>query len=260
MGTGTDLQGWARRQGAPVTLALMASLILAALYFWFTRLRGFEQFVFDENWLEKPWTLVIYPWAGMPFASGLALMFFAFEMMWLYWVGTSVERDLGSLKFLLFWVVMTVLAGIFVWGGALSMNLPFALATPWLTISAVTVAWCTRNPTQTIMLYGIVPLAGRWLGWVTAITVILLMGNQAPALGAVAALHLAVAWVFAANRLPLVRYAHGVDFQAPNKEEVTGRGKVVSPEYFDEVRRREKDREERERLRRLFEGSLDDEK
>jgi len=111
-------------------------------------------------------------------------------------------------------------------------------------------------------MYGIIPLSGKWLGWVTVATTILLAGFGNPLLGVVCALHLPVAFAFASNRIPAFTYNRGASTSFA-KAKMGDRANLkksekMDPKYYDEVKKREKEREERERLRKLFESSIQD--
>jgi hypothetical protein len=253
-----DIKGWARQQSAPVTVAIIASLIVAALTLWFLNLRGMESIVFTDDWPSRPWTVLTYPWAYMPLGSGFSIICFVFLIMWMIWIGMSVEREMGSGRYALFMLAMTVLPALILWTGAKALNTHLALMEPWMPEAAMTIAWCTRNQSAVINMYGILPLSGKWLGWLTVVITLFSMGLGNPVLGALACLHLAVAWAFAADRLPLA-FAGGVRRAKKDEVQATRAQARYDETYYDEVRKREKEREERERLRKLFESSLNDE-
>jgi hypothetical protein len=102
----------------------------------------------------------------------------------------------------------------------------------------------------------IIPVQGRILAWLTAAVTLFSFGvwYHAPLFGVFSILHLGVAVLFATNRLPffLYRRQQVVDRQAQKKQE------MMSKAYYDDVNRRSKEREERERLRRMFEDSMDE--
>ena len=109
--------------------------------------------------------------------------------------------------------------------------------------------WCARNQTTTIMLYGIIPLTGKWLAIIDVIIVILIYGNGYPLLGVFAAAPLVLAYLYALERLP------GLGYQVTRQEVQATRAQArYNESYYEEVRKREQEREERERLRKLFEG------
>jgi hypothetical protein len=252
---------WYRRQAAPITIGIIASLIVFAFVWWFTGAKGMENIVLGPGWQQRPWTLFTYPWAEMPFTDGLSILFFVFLIMWMFWVGGSAEHDLGPTKYAVLWISMILLPALFIGLLGPMVGKVYGAAGTSLPVAAITMVWCVRNPAQTIMIWGIIPLSGRWLGWITVASTILLAGFGNPLMGVICALHLAVAAAFAANMIPFWTYSRGGS--SFGKPKITDRPYLKKSErmdkgYYDDVKKREKEREERERLRKLFESSLDD--
>jgi hypothetical protein len=197
----------------------------------------------------------------MPFAGGLSIICFVFLCMWIFFTGGSIERELGQAKYIVLWLVMILLPALFIVLLGPLTGQGFGTGGMWLPEAAITIVWCVRNPTQTIMLYGIIPLSGRWLGWVTAATTILLSGAGNPLFGVICALHLIVAWAYAANRIPFWVYSRGGSILGKRKladSPYLKKHERMGKAYFDDVKKREKERDERERLRKLFESSIQD--
>jgi hypothetical protein len=258
MGLVEDIKEWTKKNAAPFTVVLVASFVVVDLIFWLNHLKGLEQIWLINSPQSPFWTFVTYPWADMPFGDGLRLMFFVFLMFWLFQVGSSIEREMGTPRYIGLWFGATLLAGVVVIFGASLFNLKAGLTAPYLPESAVTVVWCVRNKDAKVMLFGFLPLSGLWLGWATVISDLLLYGAGSPIIGVLACVHLGVAWAFAADRIPFLLYT-GTGGYRPgrkvkiNEKEATGRGQVrYDQTYFDEVKRRETERSEQERLRKLF--------
>lgn len=257
-----NAMSWYRRQAAPITIGIIASVIFFAFIWWFAAGKGMEQFALMPDWQSRPWTLLTYPWAFTPFYDGLQILFFVIMVMWVFWTGGSVERDLGPIKYSVLWLAMILLPAIIIVLLGPLVNRVFA-AGMWLPEAGITVVWCMRNLGAQIRLYGIIPLSGKVLAWVTVVVTILVSGAGNPPFGFVAALHLAVAWAFGSNLIPFWRYAHGGG--TFGKAKIQDRPYLRKSErmekgYYEDVKKREKEREERERLRKLFESSLDDDK
>ena len=85
-------------------------------------------------------------------------------MLWLF--GGSLERGWGARTYLLLLIAANAAAallwslGVFIFSGRLVV-----LAGPWLMISSVIVAWAWINPEETIMLWFVLPLKAKWIGW-----------------------------------------------------------------------------------------------
>jgi hypothetical protein len=131
----------------------------------------------------------------------------------------------------------------------------------------LTVAWCFRNAGQSVNLYGILPIRAPWIAAITAASLLFSYGAVNPLLGLLAVAPLFVAMLFAQNKLPIAfgagRSSGGFGFGgATSKKKVhaTRAQAQYDEAYYDDVLRREQERDERERLRKLFESSLKDDK
>lgn len=248
-----DFRNWVVRQRAPFTLFLAASLAASALYWWLTRMQGLDPYLLGSGFLERPWTVVTYPWAYMPFGNFLGITCYLFLLFWLFTTAPQLERDMGTGRFAAFWFASTVVAGLLVAFGmrGLGIDPRFDFGGPWLPASAVTVLWCARNQTATIMLYGMVPISGFWLAVFTAVADVLYFGTIHPVVGLLAGLHLIPAWFFGLGRMPI-----GFTGKPKRKKEdaVVKGGTRYDDAYYENVKKREIEREEQERLRKLFEG------
>jgi membrane associated rhomboid family serine protease len=255
MGAINDLKSWSKQQGAPVTLGIVFSVVASALILWFTRAKGMESLRLSSLSNEQPWTFFTYPWSQMPFADGLSLMFFVFLMMWLFSFGAPVERMMGSRRYAIFCAASIVGTGLVAWLGMLVLGINRPIGDAYLLASAITMVWCARNMTQVVMLNGFIPLSGKWLAVVDTVVLVLLYGFPVPLFGVICALPLVFVFLYASGRIPWLsiepqrREVHATRAQARYKES-----------YYDDVRKREQERDERERLRKLFESSLDEDK
>lgn len=240
-----------RRVPYPATYGLIALLSLTFLIQWFSgNFTLFEWMMLGSGELgQKPWSLITYP-----FIQGGPFFWFLIQLLWLYSIGTFVERDLGVTRMLLVWAISTVIGGLmFVLGHALSSS-GGILAGALIPISTLTVLWAARYPQMETRIWGILPVKAMWIGWIAAGVILFDLGKP-PVVGVTCLVPLALAWAFAAGKLPL---AYG---SAPLRKKKLGpRGRVYKEEYYDDVKRREVDRKERERLRKLFEDSLGEDK
>jgi hypothetical protein len=195
-----------------------------------------------------PWTMLTYPLAS-PGPDVIGLLFMGY---WLWIIGASVERELGSVIFSIFFAIMTLVPALMMIVGLMTLGVAGPLAGLYLPVAAITVAWATRYPETSMLFMMVFPIKAKWLGWITAILVIFGFGRAYPVLGFLAAVHLLLAYLYAANKIPAVAWGkHGF---IPKKQTWLPREK--DDKYLDDVKRRETERAERERLRKLFEGSL----
>ena len=239
----------ARRQRAPATITLIGLWVVCSLALWLSQMRGIEWIAFPSSgWLAQPWSLLTYPFAFMQWSSAFGILFFLFLVLWFFMAGGNVEREVGTGRFVTFFVASTVLGGLALWAG--SGIRPVVEGGPTLPVSAVTVVWCLRNMGSVIRLYGVIPVSGKILAILTAVIIFFVYGFGAPVLGLLALIPLAFGWAFATNRMPFFRYSYPVAAPQKSKAQIERERK-----YFDDVRKREAERLEKERLRDLFERS-----
>lgn len=231
-----------------VNIGFIALLVIGFVVIWLGqdrqlwRLLTFDTTTFDS----QPWTLITYPFDGTAGPIGIL-----FAGLWMYSIGTSVENDLGSLKYFLVLLVFVALCPLFIFLGSKVMSEMGLMHGPWPVVEAVTILWATRAPRAQVRLYGVLPIEARYLAWFGAA---LIFFSARPLVAPFLLIPLGLLWAFAANKLPI---AYG----KPRRSDPTGRYRKHWKEdegYFSDVKRREKEREERERLRKLFEGSLKD--
>ncbi len=239
----TDFRSWAVRQRAPVTLTLAATLIAAPLLRYLAKGAIPDLSVSQQN---PPWTMLTYPWALDPLASPLSLVLLFLLVSWLFQFGTTVEREMASRRFVWLWIVFTIIPGIifFAFNGH--------LAGPWIPATAVVVTWGARNIRSTVMLYGILPLSGLWLAVIASIAVVAGYGQTNLPAGLLTIIPLGLAWCYARDLFP---FAFSAGRPARGEKITYVRGATnYKDDYFENVKDREMEREERERLRKLFEG------
>jgi hypothetical protein len=251
-------QGFLNQVGTPATFAL---LLLTVIGFLFSISAGTQisSIMFWSDW-SHPWGLFTYPFANA--ASGFNLLWFITAAAFLYWIGSTTERDLGASRLLCLFFGMSALGAIFVWIGwqvaGYNVLLPlFGLGMP---VAALTVAWGTRHPHQNVLLIGIFPTPGWILAWLAVALNLFGYASlyQSPVVGLFASLHLAVAYLLASKRIPGLTPSRS-NVPAPLERSPLKATERMGDDYYDNVKKREKERAERERLKKLFEGSLDDE-
>ncbi|HRK21674.1 MAG TPA: rhomboid family intramembrane serine protease [Fimbriimonadaceae bacterium] len=250
-----DFGDSARRQGAPVTVGLVVAMIVGFLFAWMdTTGRIFLSMILstDVAWRE-PWRFLTYPYiAGA--GSFIGLIFLCW---WLWGIGGSVERELGAKRYLTVWIVFSVLCGLGLAIGATLLGQSGQLMSGWTPVAAITVMWGTRNASAEVRLMMVIPVSGRWMAWIAAGLVF--FGTQPPMLAPFAAAPLLLAWLYAANKIAVLPYSYGGGFGGgPRGMNAAGTRKVYRKEYYEEVKRREQARAEKDKLRELFERSMID--
>lgn len=231
-------------------MTLLVMIVAAFLVDWssvgaLTQALGFDAADFGQ----RPWSLLTYG-----FATGGSFFGTVITCFMLWWFGGSVERELGTWNFLIFFLAMVVLPVLFFLAGSAFMAHSVPVFGMYLPLAGVVIAWATRNPTFKILIMFCLPLDAKWIGWLTAGFVFFGYGFGAPALGVLAVLHLILAHFYAANKLPFVPWGKSIGHHKPTGWKPQER----DDKYFENVRDREKERQDRDRLRKLLEGSVKD--
>ena len=251
MGLVEEFKTWSRREGYAVTAILVVTLTLSTLYFFVSQFQGIEYLAYAGARLTKPWTLFTYPWGAL-LGTGGGLLAFVFLMVWLFWVGRKTEQDIGPTKMAILWFAFTMTGAVFNWLAVEMTRVNSPLLGPMVPVMAITGVWAARNPRSIVRIDGIIPVEARWLGVLAAVLLVFATGIQHPLIGLLDCVPMALGALYAMDRLPGIRYGAGRVYESKQKKATT-RGQVMYDEaYFDDVKRREKERAEQERLRKLF--------
>lgn len=259
-----DIRSWVRRTGSPITIGFLAVTILLTLYGWVVRNPSdplLWTLTMGSKWYEHPWSLFTYPFVGGQLGPGTGVLFFLLFLMWFFYMSSSVERDLGKRNFVIYSMAVTGIGGLLVWATSQAVHISTILEGPTIPIGAMTVAWATRYPTSIVMLFGLIPVQAKWIGVLAALGVLVSYGTAMPLIGVAASVPVLLSYLYASNRLGGLRYgSSGGSFYRPSPSSSRAAKKVdlQDSRYFEDVKQREKTRQERERLRKLFESSLDD--
>jgi membrane associated rhomboid family serine protease len=247
-----DLKSSMRRQGAPVTVALCVAMVAGGVLTLLAP-RLIEVLSFQLTWLTQPWTILTYPFVYV-LDGGIGVFFLILTVMWMLWMGGPVERDQGPLRYGLIWVIFTLLGAISLLIGWNVARLEIPAFGPWIPLAALTVIWGFRNRTAAVSLFGVIPMNGFWVALLAVAMLFVDYARYSPVLGAIVCVPLLLAYAFAENKIPGLAYAVPKAVYKPSKAQ-----QLKEAQFFDDVRKREKERDERERLRKLFESSVDEE-
>lgn len=235
------------RSGTPLTYGLMALAILSFLVVFSISgsdsLRTFSANVgFDpRSFGSRPWTLVTYPLLGTdPIAT-------LFILIGLYFFSTSLERSWGYRRLGLFLLGLTVFTGLCAILAQAVVSSTMLLGSLGLPVAYIIVAWATLNPRAKVLVYGVLPIEARWIGWFTAAAVVFGFSFGAPATAIFFALPFVATWAYAAGKLRLPQHT-------ARRSRGDSRGDYAGTNW---ERRRESERE-RQKLRELFERSWND--
>ena len=243
-------------KSVPVTMGLIITLVIAFLVAWASPNPILEPLIFQGDW-SKFWTAFTYPWGSFGVE---VIIFFLMGLLWLYSIGGDVEREVGPRFYAALFFVMTLLGAIGVTIGGAVMNTKGMAMGDLIPACGITCVWASRRPNTMASFFGI-PIAAKWIGGLAVLMVLIPYGKSAPLMGLFAALPCLVGWLFGSGKLPIrfpnqwgssTSTAHGKTKAERAKEQREFEG------FIDNVRAREQERAEKERLRKLFESSLDD--
>lgn len=235
------------------TVAIVGLLVVSFLGAWLMSNQASNPFfkLLPYSPESKPWTLLTYPF-GPALTS---VLWFALACFILYQFLSSLERTLGTMGTAAFFVVMTLLGGIGYYVGTLIFGPSLIVPSLNLPMEVIVFTWCLRNPAAQIMLMFVIPVPTRVLMWLCVAGLVIESGWGNPPIGLFAALPILVAWHYATNRIPGLTFGNlpsVSDAKAKKKDD------REFQRFREDVRSREIERSEKERLRKLFESSLDD--
>lgn len=242
----SDFQSAIRRSGAPVSTAITAILVVTFVLGWLDPNRFLVPLVYDPHLVgAKPWTILTWVLCG----GAMGPIGLLCAGVWFYGIGGIVEREMNSRRYAVFCLAVTLVTSLLV-GVAALLGIAAMLSGAWVLLVAITVAWATRHPEQPITFMLVLPLKARWLAW---ISVGLLFFAASPELAPFLIVPQGLVVLFASNRIPGLRYQEMAVFTSPKP---TARERAREKRFLDDVKRRETDRAERDRLRQIFEASL----
>lgn len=200
--------------------------------------------------LAAPWAAPLYPFAFS--GNGGELFFFLFSLLWLFFVGNALESTVGKVGLVVHFFAAALVHGLVALAAFAALAPVGVLMGPGLPLAFLTVLYAARAPEQSIMFWGIFPLKLKWLAILVVALTIFGYGTGNPLLGILLALPCALAWVYGQDRIPGFRLGRPPFEEARQKQKENKR----FDEFFGKVRDRAKERDERERLRKLFESSV----
>lgn len=110
-------------------------------------------------------TFIFVPSISGTGSSGFGLFsgvfFFALTCFFYYWIGSALERHLGSTRFTVFYALGVLLNVIFGLVTHSSVNMYYINMSMFFSFA-------TLYPDTRVLLYGIIPLKIKWLAWLDA--------------------------------------------------------------------------------------------
>lgn len=118
--------------------------------------------------LHKPWTALTYPL----FDQSLVTMIFA--ILWLWFIGGSLERTWGGRRYSLLLLGVTLITGVCMSLAGWLIGGMVPVYGLWLPLVGLTWAWAETDPYREVLFWGIIPLKARWLAWLDAVLTFLI--------------------------------------------------------------------------------------
>lgn len=225
------------------------SFILIALFFRQGQIENILAFEPAEL-IFRPWTVLTYAFISQPNNP----IFMLFALYWLWVAGGSLERSWGTTRYAWFFLSMTAISALGLFTGGLIAGKMIGLIGLWLPLAGLTVAFAMTNPEQQILFFFVLPLKLKYLALLDVILVLVNYGQIDLRLGVLALLGCAYSyWYIQPNRF---------SFNLPKRSSRSNVTRVYEKRsIFSSLNplRKMKEARDRERLRKLFERSFDDE-
>jgi membrane associated rhomboid family serine protease len=141
------------------------------------------------------WGLLTYPLVNPEFFSLL------FALLWLWFIGGSLEQIWGTRRYGLFVLLVTAVTGV-----AMALVESWVIRFPqpifgfWLLSVGMTWAWAELFPEREILFWGIIPIQARWLAWLNALMIFFSYFRVHWLLGLAALSGILVAYLYTAKR------------------------------------------------------------
>jgi membrane associated rhomboid family serine protease len=235
----------------PVSIGYFTLLVLA--YFGTTATNGevASKLAFPTTFTQ-PWGILTFPFAVQGGGGGLASLILTL-ILTMFFI-TQVERTMGSMKTLTLWIGCVLAMALFVTIGAKLCEVPWVISSREPVILALFALYVGQFKRTSASILG----AGG-----IQIEIILLIFTVIAYLPYLDLPKGAIFGLFAIAPTGIGYW--GSDFfvrsrvgKTADRTRVADKRDLRPDSYFEEARRREKEREERERLRKLFESSLDE--
>ena len=234
-----------------ITAALVATFLLGWVFSGARQNPVWDALAYTDG-LDRPWTILTYPFSNP--LSGV--LYFAFGCWVLYQYLAQLERRLGPWGIVLFFFAVSLLGGIGYAVGSIVAGSPSSIyPNLFLPLQVVIFTWAACNWNGSLSLFGIVPMSCKVLGYLCLAGVVVTYGWTVPLVGVFTALPILFGWLYARDRIPFMRFGQVPDIAGAKKQK---KDKEEFDSYMDNVKRREQDRKEKDKLRKMLESSLQD--
>lgn len=224
----------------PVTMTVSGLMVVGFLVSFFDVVSktGFSSsLIIGKSWFPG---IITYPWIQTSFIG--AVLFTA----WAFFATQRMEASQGWKTAALTWVSLVLGFGI---AGALSVNYfgLSALSGALVPLVALTVLDAARNPKMKVVFMFVLQLEMQWVALLSSLLVFFTTATDSISAAALFLTLYGLTWLVGLGKVQLPQ----------TKKRVSQRGRPIDDDrYFEKVKQREIEREEKERLRALFERSL----
>jgi membrane associated rhomboid family serine protease len=156
-----SIRGNIARAGVPFTISIIA---ITAFTFLVDNTFG-RGIIAKYFWCNLIGPVVFPIWSPLTYSletDGFVNVVFA--CLWLWSIGGSLERSWSTRRYALFFFGISLITALGVYIGTLLLHDEYTLSGVWIPLSAVTVAWATINPRQTVLAYFVLSIPA----WVLA--------------------------------------------------------------------------------------------
>lgn len=195
---------WLFEDRIPLTkIVLITNLLtfLALLFFrsgLFVALLSFR----SSDFFLMPWTAITYPlvWGS---SDLLGLLFGGY---WMWMAGGSLERSWGTLRFGIFFFLMSAISALGLLAGSTLLGQEVWLNNLWVPLAGVTVGFAMLNPEQQVLFMFVVPLKLKYLAVISAALLLVQFARISPLLGVFALFGCAYAYLYVRHPKTLPRH------------------------------------------------------
>ncbi|NLW59026.1 MAG: DUF1751 domain-containing protein [Firmicutes bacterium] len=160
-----DFRRFLYREYIPVTkgiIVLSLTLFIGHYVLAMLRINLFALFHFPTlRWWWRPWTFLTYPLVN----PGLGDLF---ALLWLWYIGGSLERTWGGQTYGLFLGLTTAVTSLAFFLVSLIFGVNIAIRGLWLPLTGLTWAWAKLYPDRELLFWGLIPIRAEWLAWIHA--------------------------------------------------------------------------------------------
>lgn len=242
-----------RATGTNATIGLIIAISICFFVSWLTipSQAIFQTFAFHLD-LGKFWQLLTYPFAMG--TNGESFVSLVFSMIWLNFFGGILERRFGWKVIIGTFFVASVVGGLLAFlASNFFPNTHLLMSGSYYPVSVITILACALQPEEVLRLL-FITVKFKWIALFSGLSILFLYGAGAPFAGILLALPMLFSWFYGLNKIPIITQGQNI-FTAKAEKKKSNR---EFDEFRSKVRDKEQERQERERLRKLFEGSFND--